>query len=160
MNFRRCQHSHRMLLGMLMVFAGFKFGSMLATAGVKIVEAPTPAAGTITGEEARQHVQETNTVCGVVASARYAEQSPGKPTYLNFDRPYPEQTFTAIVAESARARFKDAPEVAFTGKNVCITGLITLGHGKPRIMVEDPSQIRITDTAPPTTNQASQGTSK
>ena len=142
----------RGLLPYLLAVVVCVFGVGGALGGVKVAQ-------TITGEEAQQHLQETNTVCGVVASTKYVESAKGKPTYLNFDHPYPNQTFTAIVTEGARAKFKDAPETTFKEKNVCVTGLISANsRGKPQIMIEDPSQIRIDDTAPPATNQTTQGT--
>jgi len=130
------------------------FGTGRVSGGVKVVQ-------TITGEQAQQHLQETNTVCGVVASTKYAERSREKHTYLNFDRPFPEQTFTAVVTEAARAKFKAPPEVVFDGKNVCVTGLITESfHGKPQIVVEDPSQIQIADPAPPAASPSGQGSAR
>lgn len=139
----------------LAVLASCGLGILVASAGVKVV--PT----NLTGEQAAQHVQETNTVCGVVASTRFAETSPNKPTYLNFDHPFPDQTFTAVIAESDRAKFKEAPEVAFKGKTICVTGLIILNsHGKAQMAIVDPSQIVIQDTPPPATNQTDAATGK
>jgi hypothetical protein len=135
------------LICLLMIVAGGGLGQFLATAGVKILQ-------TINGGETLQHLQETNTVCGPIASARYVDNSPTKPTYLNFDRPYPNQTFAAVVTASVRAMFKIPPEVAFKGKNICVTGLITTNsRGKPQMMIEDLSQIAVDDTATPVTNQ-------
>lgn len=102
----------------MVVLAGCGFGSWFAAAGVKV-------ARTVTGIEAAQHLDETNTVCGTIASAKYAQGAPGNPTYLNFDLPYPNQSCSAVIAEVSRAKSKDAPETAFTGKRVCVTGLIT-----------------------------------
>jgi hypothetical protein len=135
------------LVCLLVIVAGGGFGRFLATAGIKISQR-------ITGDETLQHLQETNTVCGPIASARYAQGSPGNPTYLNFDRPYPHQSFAVVIPESARPKFTHAPEAAFAGKNICVTGLITMSrYGKPQMAVEDPSQI-VLDNAPPlTTNQ-------
>ena len=128
---------------MLAIVVGCLSGAGGASAGVKVAEV-------ITTEEAAQHLQETNTVCGVVASTKYAERSRERPTYLNFDRPFPEQSFAAVITEAARAKFKVAPEAAFNGKNVCVTGLITANsRGKPQIIVTDPAQIKINDAAPP-----------
>jgi hypothetical protein len=41
----------------------------------------------LTTAEAKDHVGEQATVCGKVASARYAATSRGKPTFLNLDKP-------------------------------------------------------------------------
>jgi DNA/RNA endonuclease YhcR with UshA esterase domain len=139
---------------MAIVAAG-GFGSLVATAGVKVAQ-------TLTGDEALQHLEETNTVCGTVATAKYVKGAPGNPTYLNFDRPFPNQSCSAVIAEATRARFKDAPETAFTGKWVCVTGLITTNYrGKAQITVSDPAQIVIQDApAPPATNQTNAATSQ
>jgi len=145
----------RILLCVLAVLAACGLGVVPALAGDKV------ASKNLTGEEAARHVQETNTVCGPVASTRYVEGSPNKPTYLNFDHPYPHQTFTAVIGESARAKFKDAPEVAFKEKTICATGLITTNsRGKAQMDITDPSQIVIQDTPPPATNQTDAATVK
>ena len=105
---------------------------------------PTPTGGTangITAEQAEQHVGETNTVCGLVASVRYLDTSKTKPTLLNFDHPSPNQTFTVMIRDADRAEFKDPPEMMFNGKTVCVTGVIIDFRGKPEIVVTDPSQI-------------------
>jgi len=62
------------------------------------------------------------TVCGVVASARYASQSSGQPTFLNLDEPYPRQVFTIVIWGSARASFPEPPEQAYSDKRICVTG--------------------------------------
>ncbi|MGO9528846.1 MAG: DNA-binding protein [Verrucomicrobiia bacterium] len=93
---------------------------------------------------------ETNTVCGLIASTKYAVGAAGNPTYLNFDRPYPHQSCSVVIAEARRAKFKVAPETAFWGKWVCVTGVITMDYrGKAQIAVSDPAQIVVEDTPTP-----------
>jgi hypothetical protein len=113
---------------------------------------PAPAAlggalNTIPADQAKQHIGETNTVCGLVASARYMDSTRAKPTLLNFVRPYPDHAFSVMIPDSARPKFKDPPEVAFTGKTVCVTGAIIDYRGKPEIVVQDPSQMVISESA-------------
>jgi DNA/RNA endonuclease YhcR with UshA esterase domain len=127
-----------------------------AAAGVNISDgqggAPAtntaPAAGGIPNgipaEQAKQHIGETNTVCGLVASTRYMDSAKTKPTLLNFDRPFPDHTFSVMIADANRAKFKGPPEVMFKGKTLCVTGLIIDFRGKPEIVVDDPSQISVT----------------
>ena len=67
-----------------------------------------------------------------------------KPTLLNFDRPFPDHTFSVMIADANRAKFKGPPEVMFKGKTLCVTGLIIDFRGKPEIVVDDPSQISVT----------------
>src|ERR1017187_8712043 len=94
---RRPQDRHRVRFYLLAIVAGCGLGLFVATAGVKVTQA-------LTGEDAVQHLNETNTVCGMIAGAKYAVGAPGNPTYLNFDRPYPNQSCSAVIAEATRAR--------------------------------------------------------
>jgi|SRR6266700_8232835 len=51
----------------------------------------------ISASEAKDHVGESATVCGGVASTHYAASSRGKPTFINLDRAYPNQIFTILI---------------------------------------------------------------
>lgn len=134
---------HGVGLCLLAIVGACGLGSLFATAGVKVAQ-------TLSGDEALQHVGETNTVCGLIASTKYAVGAPGNPTYLNFDRPYPHQSCSVVIAEARRAKFKVAPETAFWGKWVCVTGVITMDYrGKAQIAVSDPAQIVVEDTPTP-----------
>ncbi len=99
---------------------------------------------TLSAAEAKDHVGETATVCGAVASARYAASSRGQPTFLNLEQPYPNQLFTVVIWGSARGAFPTAPEVAYHAKRICVTGLIDTYRGSPQIVVHGPAPIRVT----------------
>ena len=101
---------------------------------------PALAADAITAQDAAAHVGETATVCGVIVSANYAVKSKGQPTFLNFDRPYPNQIFTVMIWGSDRAKFGE-PENKFVGRKVCATGSITSYRGKLEIIATDPKQL-------------------
>jgi hypothetical protein len=103
--------------------------------------APAPTPKAIPAAESQQHVGETATICGLVAGARYYQSPEGSRSYLNFDRPYPNQSFTAVIEAPNRAKFRRPPEVLFNGKTICVTGLVTTYSGRPQIVVENPSQI-------------------
>jgi micrococcal nuclease len=96
----------------------------------------------ITATEAKEHFGETATVCGDVVSARYANTSKGEPTFLNLDRPYPNQVFTVVIWGSNRSKF-GAPEETLKGKRICVTGRITAYDGIPEIIAEDSQQIKL-----------------
>jgi hypothetical protein len=124
----------RMLRSLTAVLA--VFGLLSITTAV-----PAPAATkTLTAAEAAQHAGEVATVCGVVASAKFASSTKGQPTYLNLDKPYPNQIFTVLIWGENRAAF-GTPEKDLDGKRVCVTGKIALYRGKPEIVVHLPSEL-------------------
>lgn len=98
------------------------------------------AAGNLTAAEARDHVGEKATVCGFVASTHYAASTRGRPTFLNIDKPYPNQIFTVLIWGSDRPKF-GAPEQKYQNKNICATGKITSFRGVPEIIAYEPGQI-------------------
>jgi len=95
---------------------------------------------TLNAEEAADHIGSTATVCGTVASTKFAERSNGQPTYLNLDRPYPDQRMTVVIWGTDREGF-GKPETRYSGKRICVTGKIRLFKGRPEIIARDPSQI-------------------
>jgi hypothetical protein len=78
----------------------------------------------LTAAEAKNHLGEKATVCGHVASARFAEKSHGRPTFLYLDAAYPKQIFTIVIWGTDRPKF-GTPERTYRDKNVCATGTIT-----------------------------------
>ena len=57
-----------------------------------------------------------------MSDARHLD-SGSSPTFLNFDKPDPDHTFTAFVAGDNRAKF-GTREKDFADKDVCVTGAI------------------------------------
>jgi hypothetical protein len=103
---------------------------------------PVHAQKKLTAVEAKEHIGETATVCGDVVTTRYASSSKGQPTFLNFDKPYPNQIFTVVIWGSIRSKFK-TPEEDYKDKKICVTGKITAYDGLPEIIADNPKQIRI-----------------
>jgi len=96
----------------------------------------------LTTAEAKDHIGEKATVCGSVASTRYAATTRGKPTFLNLDKPYPSQVFTVLIWGENRAKF-GPPEDQYRGKQICVTGTITEYRKAPEIVVSDPQSIEV-----------------
>lgn len=94
----------------------------------------------LTTAEAKNHIGEQATVCGKVASGRYAATTRGKPTFLDLDKPYPGQLFTVLIWGEKRAKF-GTPEETYHNKNVCVTGRIQSYRGEPEIVASDPAQL-------------------
>jgi DNA/RNA endonuclease YhcR with UshA esterase domain len=97
-------------------------------------------AATLAPGDAANRVGETATVCGTVASAKFAAGSRAQPTFLDLEKPYPNAPFTAVIFGSDRAKF-GTPETSLRGRRVCVTGQIRDYRGQPEIILNDPSQI-------------------
>lgn len=98
------------------------------------------AASFLQPEEAIDHVGERAKVCGLVATATFAERTRGQPTFLNLGRPYPQHVFTALVWGADRSAFSYAPE-SLQGAVICVQGTISEYGGRAEIIVKQPSQI-------------------
>ena len=96
----------------------------------------------LTAAEAKDHVGETATVCGRVASAHFAPETKGQPTFLNLDRAYPNAIFTILIWGADRPKF-GRPIATYRDKQVCVSGKITSHRDIPEIVVSSPGQIRI-----------------
>jgi hypothetical protein len=105
-----------------------------------IAAVPAARAASLAPEEAIKHAGETATVCGVVAGAKYAANVRGGLTFIDFDKPYPNAPFTALICAADRAKF-GAPEKGIQGKQVCVTGKIELFRGKAELVLTDPKQL-------------------
>jgi DNA/RNA endonuclease YhcR with UshA esterase domain len=96
----------------------------------------------ISAADAKNHVGERATVCGEVASTHYAASSRGNPTFINLDKPYPNQIFAVLIWGTNRPKFGD-PEEAYRGKHICVTGKISDYKGAPEIIAYELSQIKV-----------------
>jgi hypothetical protein len=83
---------------------------------------------TLTASEAKNHIGEKATVCGLVASTHYAAQSKGAPTFINLDKAYPNVIFTILIWGEDLPKFTGKP-ASWEGKRVCATGTISAYRG-------------------------------
>jgi hypothetical protein len=103
---------------------------------------PVNAQKKLATSEAKEHFGETATVCGEVVSTRYADSTKGQPTFLNLDKPYPNQVFTIVIWGNNRSKF-GTPESDYKRKRICVIGKITAYAGLPEIVADEPKQIKI-----------------
>jgi hypothetical protein len=96
----------------------------------------------LTAAEAKNHVGETATVCGRVASIHFAEKAKGLPTFMNLDLPYPKQIFVIVIWGADRLKF-GRPEALYRDRNICVTAKITSHRDIREMVINTPSQIRI-----------------
>ena len=114
--------------------------NLLAASAVIGSWAFSTMAAPLTPEDAAGHIGETDTVCGMVASAEYEADVQSQPTLLDLGKPSPSAVFTAVIYGMDRAKF-GTPETTLRGKRICVTGSITYYHGKPEIVMMEPSQL-------------------
>src|SRR5262245_35803070 len=101
-----------------------------------------PAAQTppvIAPEEAAKHVGEHVIVKGKVTQIAL---SVNLTTHINFGGLYPKHVFTATVFKARQTQFPGVRD--YEGKTVEVQGIPHLYRGKPEIVLEDRSQIRLT----------------
>jgi len=93
----------------------------------------------IPAAEASSHAGQNATVCGLVTGVHTAAGSKGKPTFLNFDKPYPSQDFTVMIWDDDRPAFGDLAK--YSGHRVCAHGTIKEFRGKPEMVLRDPAAL-------------------
>lgn len=99
--------------------------------------AASPAvAATISAQEAGRHIGETAMVEGV-AHVHVASSA----SFLDIGAAYPNQPFQAVIFPNRASAFGDLNR--YDGKVVDVTGRIRDYKGKPEIILNDPSQLRM-----------------
>ena len=91
------------------------------------------AAQSISAADASKHVGEHATVCGQIAGEHTAYRSRGTPTFINLDKPYPNQVFTILIWGDYRSSVGQFP----ASGRVCVAGTITEYRSTPEIVVRD-----------------------
>ena len=84
----------------------------------------------------------TITVCSKVQGT-FVTKGDKKTTYINFGKPYPNTTFTAVIFEGDLPNFKYTPSEYLKDKQVCLTGKITIYKGKPQMIITKEEQIKV-----------------
>lgn len=101
--------------------------------------------GAIAGSDAGDHLGETATVCGRVASTNWVYALKGHPTWLNFGQPYPNQRFNALIWGEQRREWSlnGKPDVVYLGQIVCVHGLIQRFKTWPQIQDLHKADIQV-----------------
>lgn len=125
---------------------------LLALAVFSLAAAPSTPAAQQGGQEqipriraahAARYVGRNATVCGMVASTNHLPEGGRRPTFLNLDRPFPDHVFTVVIWGADRRRFRVAPETAYRGRRICVTGRVSSYEQKPQMVVTGPAAIRV-----------------
>jgi micrococcal nuclease len=67
----------------------------------------------LTAAEAKLHVGQQATVCGSVAGLHFASRTKGEPTFINLDKPYPNQVLTIVIWGNDRSKFGSPAQTYF-----------------------------------------------
>jgi DNA/RNA endonuclease YhcR with UshA esterase domain len=111
--------------------------SFITTAIQSGAEETNSTTVTIGAEQAAAHIGKQVTVTGVVAQVSFRPSL----VFLNFDKPYPNSPFTAIVRNNHTNEFE--PLSALKGKSVAVKGLVKDYNGKPEIELIGKSQLKL-----------------
>jgi len=89
---------------------------------------------------AGNYIGEEKIVAGKIADGY---KSNTNTVFLNFEKPYPNQCFTAVIFSSDLVNFPENPQSFYEGKIVKVKGVIKEYQGKPEIILNERSQIEI-----------------
>ena len=110
---------------------------------------------TIPAGEVKNNAGKIVTVSGKVVDAAYLYSAYNQPTLLNIDKAFPNEIFTVVISGENRKAFGYKPEEVLLGKDISVTGKVTLYFGKPQIEVVKPDQLVFaTEAARPQTAAA------
>jgi Protein of unknown function (DUF3761) len=93
----------------------------------------------LTSAEAKDHVGESATVCGGIASENTASSSRDAATFVSLDQPYPHQVFTVRVRSADKAAVGPIPKAG----HICAKGTISLYRGLPEIVVHTSTDLYV-----------------
>jgi len=92
---------------------------------------------TIGSAQAATYIGKQVTVTGIVAQVSIRPSL----IFLNFEKPYPNNPFTAIIRNSHTNEFEKLP--ALKGKPVSVQGHIRAYNGKPEMELATKSQLKL-----------------
>jgi DNA/RNA endonuclease YhcR with UshA esterase domain len=110
----------------------------LTAIGFALTLAVSAQAETITPRDASQYVGNYVTVTGEVSQV---SRSNGGTTFINFGGRFPNHVFYAVIFKNRASAFPGVFELQ--GRNVAITGEVSLYNGKPQIILSSPSQLEV-----------------
>jgi DNA/RNA endonuclease YhcR with UshA esterase domain len=94
--------------------------------------------------------KQVNKKCTVLLEVKSTGKARSGLIFLNSEANYKDgKNFTLVIDKKAGEKFKkasiDDPAAHFKGKQVEVTGTVTLYQNRPQIKVDEPAQIKIVD---------------
>ena len=99
--------------------------------------------------DAKKHKGDTVSLIGFVTNVKHATNRDGSAMLICLRTKDPKHSLTLRVNSSDRAKFKQAPEIAYLNQYVQVTGLVRTYKGNPEIILYSEDQIAIARDAAP-----------
>ena len=81
-------------------------------------------------------------ICGTVVSTKLTSKGH---IFLNLDKKFPNQIFTAAIWKDNRVNFSYEPHLELAGKCVCVEGSIRMSRGTPTMEVRGEESVKLWD---------------
>ncbi len=118
-------------------FAMVALALCLAAACQSRADETNSPALTVSAAQAAAHIGKQVTVTGVVAQVSIRPSR----VFLNFDKAYPNNEFTAVIRANLTNEFDDLP--GLKGKPVAVKGKLVEYNGKPEMELTSKSQLKL-----------------
>ena len=136
---RPCSRRERARLGLVLLLTP----AVLSACGPAEVAADA-CPGSVNWTYADSVEGQQATVRGPVAGVSYRPDVAGEPTFINLGTDYPDPSrFTVIVWGADRGAFSTAPEDAYDGESLCVTGDVAEYEGRPQLEISNPEQVHV-----------------
>lgn len=99
--------------------------------------------GKINSIQAKDNIGKNCTVCGKAVSIKFVQNNKSNPTYINFDKAFPDQVFTIVINETVRKQLGYIPEEVLSERTICVSGKIAQYKGIPQIYLNKPEDLEI-----------------
>lgn len=90
-------------------------------------------------DEVNNHIGDSVTVCSKV----YGIKALDKVTFINLGAAYPSSPLTVVIFAKDLVNFNELPSAMYSGKQICVTGILKDYKGKVEIIITNPSAISI-----------------
>ena len=94
---------------------------------------------TIQADQADRHVGRNVTVCDHVTQVSHPSLS--HVYFINFGPAWPNHEFTIVIWERDASRMEIDPVLEYSGKDVCVSGVIDRYQDRPQITLTDEKKI-------------------
>lgn len=92
-------------------------------------------------KDVQNHIGDSVRLQARIYGGKYLKPAKGSPTFLAVGGNYPNAPLTLVIWDDVRKQFWNAPENAFKGRQMFITGKLFLYKDKPEIVISSPDQL-------------------